>query len=561
MSQRRIAAPTWYQSLGDWLLGNSRKKRGFEEHAPEAAAVEFLEDRRVLTSMTGAGTEELAPNSSTTTNNPDGSVTTVTVNTNSTNNSDGSVTTVTTTITTTVNVDGSTTTSTSTSTTTTNPTTNSNIDTDEALAMAVQSDGKIIMVGYAQTTTSSADDANNYDFAVTRLNADGSLDTSFGTNGKKTISFDLGGEDKNQDVASCVAIQADGKIVIGGYVQRAETGNFDFGIVRLNTDGSLDNTFSSDGKAMVGFDYGGNGDDRATGMVIQPDGKIVLVGNAQTSLSGNSVVAICRLHTDGQLDASFTGDGRKWVEFNGGDQRASSVAVQADGKIVVAGYAQSSGAGYDFSLVRVTANGTLDRSFSSDGKKTIGFNQGGGNQDIASTLSIQSDGVIVIGGTAQNSAGDPDFAVARVKSNGSMDKTFGNKGRKTVGFNLGSSNDDQLTGMAIQSDGKIVLGGFSQISASGDYDFAIARLNVDGSLDTEFSTDGKKVVPFNVGGNDSDLSHSVKIQSDGKILIAGGATKGSLLNTDFAITRLNDDGSLDSTFGTNGIKTVPFDLT
>jgi uncharacterized delta-60 repeat protein len=115
--------------------------------------------------------------------------------------------------------------------------------------------------------------------------------------------------------------------------------------------------------------------------------------------------------------------------------------------------------------------------------------------------------------------------------------------------------------MALQSDGKIVVGGFTQISLTGDYDFALARLNVDGSLDTSFSSDGRKTVPFNVGDNDGDLGNTLNIQSDGKILMAGSAMKSSNVNSDFAITRLNDDGELYNIFGTNGIKLIPFDLT
>lgn len=557
MSYRPKSSPSWLQSLGDWLLGNSRKKRDSDDAPPESANVEFLETRMVLTAVSGAGTEHLAAaTSSSTTTNADGS--TSTTSTTTVTNADGSVTTTTTT--TTTNSDGSTSTTSSTNTTAATATT-STLDSDEALASVIQSDGKIILVGYAQVSTSDADDSNNFDFAVTRLNADGSIDTSFGTNGKKTISFDLGGSGNNQDVATCVQIQADGKIVIGGYTQRDGFGNFDYALTRLNTDGSLDLTFSNDGKATVAFDYGGGGDDRATGMVIQPDGKIIIAGYSQISGNGHNAFTIARLNSDGQLDSSFTGDGRKWISFNGGDDRGAAVQLQADGRIVIVGSGTGSGTGYDMAITRLTANGTLDRSFSSDGKKMVGFDLGGSNTDMGSSLAIQSDGAMVIGGTVQNKLGDTDFAVLRLKANGSMDKSFGSTGRKVISYNLGGNNDDQLSGMALQSDGKIVVGGFTQISLSGDYDYASARLNIDGSLDTSYSADGKKTIPFNLGSNDNDLSNTLVIQSDGKILMAGSAMKSAPVNTDFAITRLNDDGSLDTSFGTGGVKTIPFDLT
>jgi uncharacterized delta-60 repeat protein len=556
MSYRPVRSRAWYQKLGAWIVGDLQQKRDFDEGSPESANIEFLEERKVLTTINGTSAEHLAlDTSSATTTNADGS--TSTTSTTTMTNADGSVTTMTTTTTTKTDGTTSTTSSTNTTAATSIATT---ADSDEAMGSAVQSDGKIILVGYAQTTTADEDDANNFDFAVTRLNADGSLDTTFGTNGKKTISFDLGGNDRNQDVATSVQIQADGKIVIAGYAQRS-AGNFDYAIARLNSDGSLDTTFSSDGKATVAFDFGGSGDDRATSLVIQPDGKIVVAGYSQSGGAGTNVISLARLTTDGQLDETFTGDGRKFIAYNGGDDRGAKVALQADGKIVVMGYATSSGTGYDMAIARLKSNGSLDYGFSGDGKKTVGFNLGASMIDKGASMAIQSDGSILLSGSVQSKLGDADFGIVRMKSNGSMDKTFGSGGRKTISFNLGGSNNDQVSSMALQADGKIVVAGSIQISLTGDFDYGIARLNVDGSLDTTFSADGRKTVPFNLGDDDDDLANTVLIQSDGKILIGGSAMKSTLVNTDFAITRLNDDGSIDETFGTDGLKTIPFDLT
>ncbi|MDB5338534.1 MAG: hypothetical protein JWN70_4153, partial [Planctomycetaceae bacterium] len=437
------------------------------------------------------------------------------------------------------------------------------IDSDQAIATAVQSDGKIILVGAAQMNT-----FGDYDFAVTRLNADGSLDTTFGTNGKKTISFNLGGVDTDGnlnadlDVANCVAIQSDGKIVVGGYAQRDGNGNFDFAVVRLNTDGSLDTNFSSDGKALVAFDYGGNGDDRATGVAIQADGKIVLVGTCEQNASGTGDIAMARLDTDGSLDTSFTGDGRKWIDLSdGGDDAGAAVAVQPDGSIIVVGFTKGSGGDDDFAVARVKPNGSLDYSFSNDGKKAIAFNIGGNATDRATSVALQSDGAIVVAGSASATNGDGDFAIARLKKNGSMDTTFSGDGRKTVAFNLGADNEDEATGVAVQSDGSIVLGGFSQVSSSGDFDFSVSRLTSVGELDTLFASDGKKSIPFNMGGSDYDIANGMALQSDGKIVIVGAAMASDPSNTDFAVTRIDSEGELDTSFGTNGKKTIPFDLT
>ena len=557
MSRHNSRPDSWYESVGHWLAGSSKRKRNKEDDGPRQVTVEYLETRQLLSATNGVPDSDSTDNSASS-DEQTAAVAGTSTTTTTTHGVDGqgrATTTVTVTTTTTDELGNVTTSSTSTTTVDgeDDATPSTSIDTDQALGMVLQADGKMILVG-----------------AVTRLNADGSLDTTFGTNGKKTISFDLGGLDANgnlsidQDVATCVAVQSDGKIVVGGYAQRG-LGNFDFAIVRLNTDGSLDTTFSSDGKAVVAFDYGGAGDDRCTGIDIQADGKIVLVGYCQKESLGDNDIALARLQTDGSLDTSFTGDGRKFIGFNNegtGDDRGAAVKVQPDGSIVVVGYAQASGTGNDdFAVARVTPNGTLDKSFSSDGKKTIAFNLGGTGNDRATSVALQSDGAIVIGGSASSALGDGDFAIARIKKNGSMDKTFSSDGRKSIEFNMGASLEDQATGVAIQSDGKIVLGGFAQVSATGDFDFAAARLTTDGELDTSFSTDGKKTIPFNQGGSDNDIANGVVIQTDGKIVLFGHALRTDPANTDFAVARLDEDGQLDTSFATGGLKTVPFDMT
>ena len=564
MSRHNPRPDSWYESVGQWLGATPRRKRNSEDTAARQITVEFLENRQLLSATNTSGLEEATSEEQTANQASSSSTTTTTHGVDS----QGRPTTTVTVTTTTTDENGNVTTS-STSTTTVDgetETPSTSIDTDQALGMVLQADGKMILVGAVQI-----DAYGNYDFGVTRLNADGSLDTTFGTNGKKVISFDLGGLDEDdhlsmdQDVATCVAIQADGKIVVGGYAQRDGFGNFDFAVVRLNTDGSLDTTFSSDGKAVVAFDYGGGGDDRATGIAIQNDGKIVLVGYCQKQALGDNDIALARLKTDGSLDTSFTGDGRKFIGFNNdgqGDDRGAAVKIQADGRIVVVGYAQAGGTGNDdFAISRVTTNGTLDRSFSSDGKKTIAFNLGGTGNDRASSVDIQTDGGIVVAGSASSAQGDGDFAVARIKKNGSMDKTFSGDGKKTIDFNLGASLEDQATGVVIQPDGSIVLAGLAQLSATGDFDFAAVRLTSVGELDTSFSTDGKKTIPFNMGGSDNDIANGVVLQPDGKIVLFGHALRTDPANTDFAVARLDTDGQLDTSFGTGGLKTIPFDMT
>ncbi|MES2788201.1 MAG: delta-60 repeat domain-containing protein [Planctomycetota bacterium] len=565
MSQRTPHSNSWLQSLNQWFQGTSKRKGYEEQETPAPAHVEFLENRQLLSATNSAAANEqnAANTASNTEQTANAAGSTSTTTTTHGVDANGNATTTITITTTTTDEDGNVTTS-STSTTTVDgetETPSTNIDSDQAIASAVQADGKIVLVGAVQMDTHG-----NYDFAVTRLNADGSLDTTFGDNGRKIISFDLGGTDADGylsadlDVANCVAIQSDGKIVVGGYAQRDSTGNFDFAVVRLNTDGSLDTTFSSDGKAIVAFDYGGQGDDRATGVAIQADGMIVLVGTCQQNASGTGDIAMARLRTDGSLDTGFTGDGRKWIDLSGGgDDAGAAVAIQSDGSIVVVGYSTSESGENNFAIARVTPNGSLDYSFSGDGKKTVSFNLGG--SDRATSVAIQADGSIVVAGSASAANGDSDFAIARVTKSGGMDTTFSGDGRKTVSYNLGANNVDEATGVAIQSDGSIVIAGYSQVSASGDFDFSVARLTSVGELDTLFASGGKKSIPFNMGGSDGDVANGMVMQPDGKIIVVGYATASDPSNTDFAIARLNGDGDFDTTFGSGGKKTIAFDVT
>ncbi len=246
----------------------------------------------------------------------------------------------------------------------------------------------------------------------------------------------------------------------------------------------------------------------------------------------------------GDLDPTFSGDGKVTTDFFGHADQANAVAIQSNGKIVAAGYSTDSGGNNDFSLSRYNSDGTLDLSFDADGKVTTDIL---GNDDEARTVAIQSDGKIVVAGTAYNSTNTSnDFALARYNPNGSIDTTFSGNGKVVTDF-LGGS--DQVTAVAIQSDGKIVAAGYTAGTSRGN--FALARYNPNGSLDTTFSSDGKVITDFGV----SALGYGVAIQSDGKIVVVGSVETG---NEDFALARYNPNGSLDTTFSGDGEVTTDF---
>ena len=340
----------------------------------------------------------------------------------------------------------------------------------------------------------------------------GDLDTSFGTDGKVTTDFGA------SDRANAVAVQADGKIVVGG------ESNFNFALARYNTDGSLDTSFSTDGKVTT--DFGSS--ERGYAVAVQSDGKIVVAGEGANA--SDQDFGLARYNTDGSLDTSFDTDGKLITNIGSSDDLAFAMAVQSDGKIVAAGRS-SNGSNYDFALARYNANnGSLDTSFSTDGKVTTAI--GSGN-DYGYAMAVQSDGKIVVAGISNNGNND-DFALARYNTDGSLDTSFGSNGKVTTA--IGSGDDDALA-VAVQSDGKIVVAG------SSDGHFALARYNADGTLDTSFSTDGKVTTSF---GTSNEGAQAVAVQSDGKIVAAGRTS------THIALVRYNADGSLDTSFSSDG---------
>jgi uncharacterized delta-60 repeat protein len=339
------------------------------------------------------------------------------------------------------------------------------------------------------------------------------------------------------DQAQAVAIQGDGKIVAAGLAP--VSGNDDFGLARYNTDGSTDPTFDGDGRVTTDI---AAGFDEAFDVAIQADGKIVAAGFA--FVSGTLDFAIARYHTDGSLDPTFDGDGTVTADFAGNTDLANAVDIQSDGKIVVAGTALFSGTD-DFALARYNVNGSLDFTFDGDGKVTTDFFS---TRNQANAMSIQADGKIVAAGCVDCAGTVSDYALARYNTDGSLDTTFDGDGKVTTGF-VGGYDEAFSTG--IQADGKILAAGYA--SVSGQDDFALARYNADGSLDSGFDGDGKVTTDF--AGN-TDRSLAMAIQADGRIVAAGRSTFSG--NIDFALARYSTSGSLDTVFSGDGRLTTDF---
>jgi uncharacterized delta-60 repeat protein len=355
----------------------------------------------------------------------------------------------------------------------------------------------------------------------------GDLDTTFDGDGK-VVSV-LGPSIAN---AMAVKMQPDGKIVVAGQYAG------DFALARYRADGSFDTSFAGDGTVTTPV---GSGADEAWAVVLQPDGKIVAAG--LSSNGSNNDFALARYTPAGVLDTGFGGgDGLVTTPVGSGADEVYAVALQPDGKIVVAGLS-SNGTNNDFALARYDADGTLDTLFGGgDGLVTTPVGTGADN---AYAVSLQPDGKIVAAGMSSNGTNN-DFALARYEGDGTLDTAFGG-GDGLVTTPVGTGTDE-ANGIVLQPDGKIIVAGVS--SNGADNDFALARYGPDGTLDTGFGG-GDGLVTTPLAGDDVGLS--VALQSNGMIVV-GGYTDSVAFpgNAKFALARYQADGALDGGFGSSG---------
>lgn len=360
-------------------------------------------------------------------------------------------------------------------------------------ALALQPDGKIVAIG----SMTARDDGS----MLARYNPDGTLDSSFGTDG--TV---LAGS------ATALALQPDGTILALGSA-----------LARYDGDGVLDHSFGIGG--VVAATSG-----RA--LVLQPDGKIVTAG-------GEGEFVLTRLNADGSLDGSFGTGGTVSTAFRASDD-ANAVLLQPDGKIVAAGSSESNGAKVDFALARYNANGSLDQSFGTGGKVTtdLGSTGFGESDAFATAVLLQPDGKIVAVGVKQDYGENIAigyFALARYTASGVLDPTFGVGGLVSTNFGSPSDTYARARAAALQSDGKIVAAG---VTGGYTYDveesaaFALARYTSDGELDASFGTDGRVTTPIGA----SATATAIGLQPDGKIVAAGTAVDGDE-NDNVAVAR------------------------
>ena len=382
---------------------------------------------------------------------------------------------------------------------------------DTIRAIALQSDGKIVAVGVRSDPADGTTVAR--DIAMARYEDDGDVDPTYIEGGK--FHVDLGGYDEAVDVK----LAADDMVVVSGHRCEPGGGNCDIVVARIGTGGEIDPAFNGGNEKYI--DYAGEDNGSMGGLAVMPDGRIVIAGRVLHG--GTYDFAVYRLTPGGAMDTTFSGDGKVRLNFGAGRYDVPSDLVLMGSKIVVAGNTCDAGhVNCDFAVARLTSSGVLDTTFSGDGKLTTDF----GAEETAYAVARDPNGKIVVAGGSQSSSYNAKMAVARYNLNGSLDATFSRDGKRTVRVGLLSIAMDVL----VQGVGKIVLAGPGFNGT--DFDMAVVRLRPAGGYDPSFGTDGIKVIDF----GHTEVAFALERQSDGKYLVAGMIDDGA--QDDFALARL-----------------------
>lgn len=387
----------------------------------------------------------------------------------------------------------------------------------ENLAIAIQSDGNIVTAGYVTLN-------NLTQFSVARYNSFGVPDTTYGNNGYVAAAYGSSAQ------ASGLALLSNNEAIVAGYGEPVAGTSFAIGL--FTTSGTLDTSFNSTGTNTTLIGDGS----LAHGVAIDSNGNYVTVGVAV--VAGMPEFGLARYTSSGPLDSSFGASGIVTTQI-GDLADGYGIALQSDSQIVVAGYASLLGVS-NFALARYNmADGSLDSSFNSGGSQPGVVTTAIGSQAIAYAVAIQSSGTIIAAGKSNNS-----FCLAAYNTDGSPDTSFGSLGIVTTAITGTSSS--QINGIAIQSNGQIVVVGFA------DNYLAVARYNTDGSLDTTgFNSGGLQPGVVTTAIGVYAVGTCATFNSSGQIIVGGYSDQGSL------VVRYNTDGSLDITFGTSGYTIFP----
>ncbi|MCW3124779.1 MAG: hypothetical protein JWO03_437 [Bacteroidetes bacterium] len=355
----------------------------------------------------------------------------------------------------------------------------------------------------------------------------GMLDPSYGDHGKANTRVANGG------ILWGMSTIDGWSVVVGGLARN--NSDSDFAVSKYTRDGRPDSSFGVNGVAITQM---GPGADVVYGTMIQPDGKVIAAGMAWSGTKYNFAVA--RYTAAGVLDTTFGDHGRAITSLSPYDNIGTAIGTQ-DGWSIVVGGMVSDGSTDDFGLVRYTRDGIVDSTFGVNGIVVTDLLSG--SDDDLAAIAIAADSGIVAGGTTYGSGSTQYFSLARYTRNGALDNNFGTSGRVV---HTGSA-DDETYAVALQPDGKVVIGGYSTNGTNDD--FGLLRLMADGSVDNSFGTNGHVITAV---GDSDEAMYSLLVQPDGRIIAAGSSidSNGQYRN---ALIRYNADGTADHTFGTDGI--------
>lgn len=447
-----------------------------------------------------------------------------------------------------------------------------------ATSVAIQADGSIVVAGMAQQPPSAF---SFEDLVLARLTSGGRLDSSFANGGWLQLRLGMA------SAANALSVDADGRILLAGYVRVPQSGNFQILLMRVTSDGNRDLTYGSGG--FVVLPASSNVEKVAAIATQAQDGRVVGAAVQETGFDKKFV--FFRLEPDGRLDTTFGNEGRLSLDLGGGDNVIKSIAIQPDGKVVAAGYLEKR----EYVLLRLDRMGNLDPTFGAGGILTGSFGSGAGS--FGEALIVQDDGAIVLGGSVTErltSSGyvgsmpthdaDRACAVARFLPDGQVDRSFGVGGAVLTGLDDGVSEihaialDGDTVVAAGQCERGIALMRFQVRTRKGELGKQVrqgspakaaragapatkARRPVSGApvsagqLDRRFAGQGAAFAPF--GG--SARARSMCIQADGRIVVAGDADAGNdPPSTDLAVIRLEPDGTIDEGFGNRGLALIGF---
>jgi len=359
------------------------------------------------------------------------------------------------------------------------------------------------------------------------------LDSTFNLTGRKSFNF-YNNIDRSYD---CV-VQQDNKIVLVGLSKNPNTNFFELCFTRVNTDGTIDNTFGSSGITKVSMGNQSSIGGMTPRIKMDSDSRFVAVNSGRSQSGGSQDIMVCRLDSTGIIDPTFNSSGSLFVDMTGANSQpdqANGFDIDAYGNIYIAGVVGVSPP-FDnrLAIIKVTNAGLLDPTFDTDGKLTL--NPVSGNE-FGRSVVVQPDGKILVGSTAGNNS-----YLARIDSTGAFDTSFNVTGAQTI--TIGSSTD--LMEIALDSLNNIVVA-----ATSGSTSIGVARLLPNGTFDPSFGTAGKTFFKLN---NLDCIVNDMTIVSGDKILVSGSIGN-TAQSTNVFITRLKNNGSLDSTFNSNGYYT------